>query len=378
MGTLPSDIMDYRVILESMTQSILITTPELDLPGPFIIYVNGAFEKMTGWKREEILGKNPRFLQGPKTEKNIFQDLRNIIERGDVWEGQTINYKKDGSEFFMEWSIAPVFDEAGVVRQLLAVQSDITENVRVKNELEKSRIRELKRVEEIEQGNIKLRNLTEKQQKTLDLFMKYVPASVVENSLAEEKDGLKKGVKLEVALLFCDIRGFTSIAEKLNPTEVVRILDTYYSRMAEVVKMHGGIITQFIGDEIFATFGAPEPITDPEISAVNCAIEMIKKMDQINRDLTDILTDRLTVGIGLNYGPVIAGNLGSADRLTYAITGDAVNTAKRIESLTSNLTDAILINESIYEKTKELISAKPWGEVSLKGKEKKIMVYQVL
>ncbi|MGL6269041.1 MAG: adenylate/guanylate cyclase domain-containing protein, partial [Chitinophagaceae bacterium] len=335
MDTPPTDILDYRVILESMTQSILITTPELDLPGPFIIYVNGAFEKMTGWKREEVIGENPRFLQGPKTEKTIFQDLRNIIQRGDVWEGKTINYKKDGTEFYMAWSIAPVFDDAGVLRQLLAVQSDITENVRVQNELEKSRIRELKRVEEIEQVNIKLRNLTEKQQKTLDLFMKYVPATVVENTLAETKDGLKKGVKLEVALLFCDIRGFTSIAEKLNPTEVVYILDTYYSKMAEVVKMHNGVITQFIGDEIFATFGAPDPIQDPEISAVNCAIEMIKKMEQINRNLKDLLTERLTVGIGLNYGPVIAGNLGSADRLTYAITGDAVNTAKRIESLTS-------------------------------------------
>jgi PAS domain S-box-containing protein len=185
-----------------MTQSILITTPELNLPGPFIIYVNKAFEKMTGWKREEILGKNPRFLQGPKTERSIFQDLRNIIDRGEVWEGQTINYKKDGSEFYMAWSIAPVFDENGVMRQLLAVQSDVTENVRIKNELEKSRIRELKRVEEIEQVNIQLRSLTEKQQKTLDLFVKYVPASVVQNTLAETNDGLKKGVKLEAALLF--------------------------------------------------------------------------------------------------------------------------------------------------------------------------------
>jgi class 3 adenylate cyclase len=261
---------------------------------------------------------------------------------------------------------------------LLAVQTDVTENVRVKNELEKSRIRELKRVDEIEQVNIKLRNITDKQQKTLDLFMKYVPASVVQNTLAETNDGLKKGVKLEVALLFCDIRGFTPIAEKLNPSEVVRILDTYYSKMTEVVQMHDGVITQFIGDEIFATFGAPDPIQHPEISAVNCAIEMIKRLDQINHDLADILEERLSVGIGLNYGPVIAGNLGSADRLTYAITGDAVNTAKRIESLTSNLTNAILINESIYEKTKELISARPWGEVSVKGKEKKIMLYQVL
>jgi PAS domain S-box-containing protein len=369
---------DSSRLLESMTQSILITTPELDLPGPYIIYVNKAFEKMTGWRREEILGKNPRFLQGPNTERSIFQNLREIINKGEVWAGQTINYKKDGTEFFMEWSIAPVYDENGVLQKLLAVQSDVTENVRIKNELEKSRIRELKRVNEIEQANIKLHSVTEKQKKTLDLFIKYVPETVVQNALSDTEYGLKKGVKLDVALLFCDIRGFTSIAEKLNPAEVVRILNIYYSDMADVVKMHDGVINQFIGDEIFASFGAPVPIKDPEISSVNCAIKMIEKLAEINNELADILTERLTVGIGLNYGPVIAGNLGSANRLTYAITGDTVNTAKRIESLTSNLSDTILMNESIYEKTRDLISAKPWGEVSVKGKEKKIMVYQVL
>jgi PAS domain S-box-containing protein len=378
MDKLQSNENDANILLESMTQSILITTPELDFPGPYIIYVNKAFEKMTGWTREEVLGKNPRFLQGPNSELSIFHNLRNILEKGEVWEGQTINYKKDGTEFYMEWSISPVFDENGVIYKLLAVQSDITENVRIKNELEKSRKRDLKRVEEIEQANIKLHSLTEKQKKTLDLFMKYVPESVVKNALSGTNEGLKKGAKLEVALLFCDIRGFTPIAEKLNPPEVVRILDTYYSRMADVVKMHDGVINQFIGDEIFATFGAPVPIKDPEISSVNCAIEMVKKLEEINNDLADILTERLTVGIGLNYGPIIAGNLGSDDRLTYAITGDAVNTAKRIESLTSNLSNTILMNETIYEKTKELVSTKPWGEVNVKGKEKKIMVYQLL
>jgi PAS domain S-box-containing protein len=369
---------DSNILLESMTQSILITTPELDLPGPYILYVNKAFEEMTGWSREEVLGKNPRFLQGPNTELSIFQSLREILDKGEVWKGKTINYKKDGSEFYMEWSIAPVFDENREIQKLLAVQSDITKNVQIQNELEKSRIRELKRVEEIEQANIKLFSLTEKQKKTLDLFIKFVPESVVKKAISETSEDLKKGVKLEVALLFCDIRGFTPIAEKLTPSEVVRILDTYYSKMAEVVKMHDGVINQFIGDEIFATFGAPVPIKDPEISSINCAIEMIKKLGEINNDLVDILSARLTVGIGLNYGPIVAGNLGSADRLTYAITGDAVNTAKRIESLTSDLSDTILINESIYEKTKDLVSTKPWGEVSIKGKEKKIMVYQLL
>ena len=376
-NTLPS-FSDSMILLESMTQSILITTPELEPPGPYITYVNKAFEKMTGWTREEVIGKTPRILQGPKTDLSIFKSIEETRSKGKVWEGITINYKKDGTEFLMEWSIAPVFDKNRKVESLIAVQCDVTEIVRTEKQLEKSRKRELKRVAEIEQANIKLHALTEKQKKTLDLFVKYVPESVVKKALSDTTEDIKEGVELEVALIFCDIRRFTPIAEKLSPTEVVRILNTYYSRMAEVINMHNGVITQFTGDEIFATFGAPNPIKDPEISSVYCAIEMIKNLEKINSDLKDILPEKITVGIGLNYGPIIAGNLGSDDRLTYAITGDVVNTAKRIESLTSDLPNSILINESIYEKTKGLVSTKPWGELSVKGKEKKIMVYQII
>ena len=369
---------DTIKLLESMTQSILITTPELDSPGPYIIYVNKAFEEMTGWSREEVIGKNPRMLQGSKTKLSIFRNLGDTLDKGKVWKGKTINYKKDGTEFHMEWSIAPVYDSNGILDQFLAVQNDITENVKIENQLEKARNRELKRVKEIEETNTKLHLLTEKQKKTLDLFIKFVPESIVKDALFDTKKDIKEGVKLDAALLFCDIRGFTPIAAELNPTEVVRILDTYYSKMADVIKMHNGVITQFTGDEIFAAFGAPIPIKDPEISSAYCAIEMIKKLEEINEDLKDILPKRFTVGIGLNYGTIIAGNLGSDERLTYAITGDVVNTAKRIESLTSDLSDTILISESIYEKVKAIISTKPWGEVIVKGKKKKIMVYQLI
>ena len=378
MSNLQSYSNESMVLLESMTQSILITTPELDLPGPYIIYVNKAFEKMTGWSREELIGKTPRILQGPNTDLSIFRDLRSIIEKGQVWEGTTINYKKDGTEFYMEWSIAPVFDKNGKLEKLLAVQTDITEKVRIEKRLERARKREVKRIKEIEKANIKLHYLTEKQKKTLDLFMKFVPKTVVNKALSNTQKDIKEGVKLEASLLFCDIRRFSPIVENLKPKEVVRILDTYYSKMGEVIKMHNGVINQFTGDEIFVTFGAPLPIRDPEISSAYCAKEMIKKLEEINSDLEDILPERLTVGIGLNYGSIIAGNLGSDDRLTYAITGEVVNTAKRIESLTSGLSDTILISETIYEKTKELISTKPWGEVSVKGKEKKITVYQLI
>lgn len=366
------------VLLESMTQSVLITTPDLESPGPKIVYVNKAFEEMTGWSREEVIGKNPRILQGPKTDRSIFYNLKDILSRGDTWEGKTVNYKKDGTEFYMEWSIAPVYDKNGKIYNLLAVQRDITENVRIEKQLEKARKREIKRIEEIEKANIKLHSITEKQKRTLDLFTKYVPESVVKKALSDTGNELKEGVKLNAALLFCDIRGFTPIAEKLETTEVVRILNTYYSRMADVINMHKGVINQFTGDEIFVTFGAPTAIKDPEISSVLCAIDMIKKVEQINNDLKDILPENFTVGIGLNYGSIIAGNLGSNDRLTYAITGDVVNTAKRIESLTVDLPNTILISEPIYAKTKELVSTKTWGELRIKGKEKKVMVYQIL
>ena len=131
-------------LLEAMTQSILITTTELDSPGPYIIYVNRAFEEMTGWSREEVIGKSPRILQGSKTNLNIFRNLGEILDTGEAWKGKTITYKKDGTEFYMEWSIAPVFDINGELDQLLAVQNDITENVKIENRLEKARKKGIK------------------------------------------------------------------------------------------------------------------------------------------------------------------------------------------------------------------------------------------
>lgn len=378
MSNLQSGTDESMLLLESLTSSILITTPDLDFPGPHILYVNEAFEKMTGWRREEVIGENPRILQGPRTDLNIFDNLRSTVAAGGVWKGQTVNYKKDGTEFYMEWSIAPVFGPNGEIDRLLAVQTDVTENVEIEERLKKTRIRELKRVKEIEKANIKLQALTEKQKSILELFTKYVPATVVKEALANAKTSIKEGVKLEVALLFCDIRGFTSIAQSLDPKAVVQILDTYYSRMAEVVKMYDGVINQFTGDEIFVTFGAPTPIEDPVLSSVYCAIEMIRKLQIINEDLSHILNNELSVGIGLNYGPVIAGNLGSDDRLTYAITGDAVNTAKRIETLSSDHENMILMSESVHERSKDLVSTEPWGEVSVKGRAGKIMVFQII
>jgi PAS domain S-box-containing protein len=369
---------DWPVMSECMTESVLITDATLDEPGPFIIYVNPAFERMTGWTKEEVLGKSPRILQGPNTEHGIFQNLKETIYRGETWSGRTINYRKDGTEFYMQWSIVPIRNETWSIHQLLAVQKDVTHLVHTEQKLQRAMEEERMRLLEIEKKNEELNRLIEKQNKTLELFIKYVPEPIVKRTLIQQFEDVREGEQLDAALLFCDIRRFTTIAERLTPKEVVHFLNVYYSKMSEVIKNHNGVINQFVGDEIFVSFGAPLPIDEPEISAVRCARDMVAKLGEINDVLRSTINEDIVVGIGINCGPIIAGNLGSNDRLSYSITGDAVNIAKRIESLTRELPNAILISEAIYHKTQNLISTIPWGEVDIKGKNKRVNVFQMV
>jgi PAS domain S-box-containing protein len=369
---------DWPVMLECMTESVLITDADLQSPGPYILYVNPAFEQMTGWRKAEVIGKSPRILQGPNTEREIFRNLIVTLHRGETWSGRTVNYRKDGSEFYMQWSIVPIRNEAWEIYQYLAVQKDVTHLVHTEQMLQAAMEEERRRLLEIEKTNRKLNKLIARQKKTLELFIKYVPEPIVTKALSEKKDNIREGEQLEVALLFCDIRRFTTMAEQLSPQDVVHFLNEYYSMMSDVIKQHNGVINQFVGDEIFVSFGAPIPIENPEISSVHCAQEMVKKLKEINNVLSSTVNDEIVIGIGINYGPIIAGNLGSDDRLSYSITGDAVNTAKRIESLTQHLPNAILISQKIYDKTKDIVKTKPLGEVEIKGKNKKVGVFQVL
>jgi PAS domain S-box-containing protein len=365
-------------MLEEMTESVLVTTTELDRPGPLIIYVNPAFERMTGWSREDVLGKSPRILQGPKTDPSIFKDMRDLLNRGEPWQGQTINYRKDGSEFVMEWSIVPIRDDHGKLHRYLAVQRDVTERVTMEQKLAAARAEERKWFQRLDETNQKLNRVNTEQQKTLSLFVKYVPETVVQRGLENQRGALFHGEQLDIVALFCDMRGFTSLSENLAPDVIVRLLNTYYTMMTEVISAHEGVVNQFVGDEIFVSFGAPLPIRDCVASAVRCALAMVKRLEAINARLRESIHREICIGIGMSYGPVVAGNLGSEERLSYSITGDTVNTAKRIESLAKTGTNTILVGEALHERARHLVTTKPWPPVSVKGKGTPVRVYEVL
>lgn len=246
--------------------------------------------------------------------------------------------------------------------------------------IHKTRLYEVEhaRNKEILEMNESLSILYRQQQETLNLFMKYVPEPVVKKVLRAKSESMFDGELLHIAVLFCDIRDFTSASEKLNPNQVVTLLNCYYKHMSAVIRKHEGVINQFVGDEIFVTFGAPISIVNCEEKAVQCALGMMEQLKVMNEELMGCLHVTLKVGIGINFGPVIAGNLGTDDRIEYCVTGDTVNTGKRIETLTKESPNSILVSESIYAKVKDLFSFNAWEPIEVKGKSEKVAVYEVI
>jgi len=225
---------------------------------------------------------------------------------------------------------------------------------------------------------VELKQKVEEQDQTLKLFVKYVPEQVVKKTLENNQESIFEGELKNVAVLFCDIRGFTPLSEVLSPKEVVSFLNEYYCIMTEVVKQYNGSVIQFVGDEIFAAFGALELYPDNEANAVFCAIKMMDTLPRLNEKYKEKFKTEIEIGIGINYGEVVAGNLGSEDRIRYSVTGDTVNTGKRIESITKDYPNSILISDSTYQEIKKVVHVKAWEPLHVKGKKDKIRVYEVL
>ena len=226
-----------------------------------------------------------------------------------------------------------------------------------------------------------MHNLQQKvkdQERTLQLFVKYVPQPVIEKALESTEETIFDGEQRYVTVLFCDIRGFTNFSDSVPPKNVVSLLNEYYSSMTQVINKFDGSVIQYVGDEIFAAFGAPIATELCEEKAVRCALEMRNQLNILNEKYKDKFNWEVRVGIGINSGEVIAGNLGSDDKINYAITGDTVNTGKRIESITKDEINRILISNSVFEKVKDKFEMKSLPEIELKGKRNKITVYEVL
>jgi len=241
-----------------------------------------------------------------------------------------------------------------VSRQLRSMETLSFESPRAHES--KARIREI----------AQLQDAVARVRASLRSFARYAPEEIVRQVAASGREAILSADRREVTVLFCDLRGFTSIAEKLGPERVVSILNEHFNVLAGLVARHGGYVVDFLGDGLFAVFGAPEPLDDHAGRAVACGIEMQLARDAQNSEFFARRWPPLDMGVGINTGPVVVGNMGSNLRTKYGVVGHPVNVAARIESFTVG--GEVLVSDS----TREVLAGRLGADGPLEAEAKGI------
>ncbi len=211
-----------------------------------------------------------------------------------------------------------------------------------------------------------------------NLFSRFISPEMVDQMMGtQDINSLNK--RSDVSIIFSDIRGFTTLSEKLSPEDVVALLNPYLEAMSKVIYKHGGTVDKYEGDAIIAFFGEPVPYKDHAVRALRASMDMRKALKElINKWEKEGRPNQIEMGIGINSGEVFVGLLGSAERINYTIIGDNANLASRLQDLTKTYAWPILISESTYQQIKEEFDTELADAVVVKGKTKPVNVYKVI
>ncbi len=216
-----------------------------------------------------------------------------------------------------------------------------------------------------------------KRKRVLNAFKKYVAPEIVEE-IARKGDFKIKlgGENRDIAVLFVDIRGFTTMSEALEPEQVVEILNRYLNLTTQAIFKNKGTLDKFVGDATMAVFNSPFELEDYEFKAVCAAMDIVAGGQALEAELMKEFGRSVGFGVGVNCGPAVVGNVGCEFRMDFTAIGDTVNTAARLEANAKK--GQVLISDTIYERIKDRIEVEPIGEIPLKGKSKGVFVYSVL
>ncbi len=214
-------------------------------------------------------------------------------------------------------------------------------------------------------------------QRLIETFGQYIPPQLV-SELSRLPNGLStEGESKILTVFFCDLQNFTNISEELNPKQLNKLLNEYFTSMTEILFKHGGTIDKYIGDAIMAFWNAPTEQAEHAQRSVEAALEMSQAIQTLAEKFISHGWPRLSMGIGINTGRANVGNMGSKYRMTYTAIGDAVNLASRIESLTRTYRVPILISEHTHKQLKG-ITCRELDQVRVRGKHQLTRIYQPL
>ncbi len=210
------------------------------------------------------------------------------------------------------------------------------------------------------------------------VFGKYVSPVVIDNLIRNPDMINLGGAKRNITIFFSDIRGFTSISERLEPEELVHLLNEYLTEMTSIIIKDQGLVDKYMGDAIMAFWGAPLDKPDHAETACSSSLEMVEKLRELQKKWKNEGIPSFDIGIGLNSGDAIVGNMGSSTRFDYTAMGDNVNLASRMEGLNKLYGTNIIITEKTYKIVKDTFEIRKLDAVKVKGKQKPILIYELL
>ena len=300
--------------------------------------INIAATKILNTKKKDIIGNHYMF---------VFEKDETVVELITSCEGKNktvsdvnIPLAVSSKDTVVNISVSPRVDPDGKMQGQVIAFEDITDVNKVKN-----------------------------------TFKRYVSKQVVDEILDNDSKLNLGGEKRKVTVLFADIRGFTSMSEKMEPEVVVSTLNEYFSEMIDIVFKNNGTLDKIIGDELMVVYGAPISAKDDTTRAVQTASDMQEKLKELNEERKKRKEPLIAVGIGINRGEVVSGNIGSREMMDYTVIGDTVNLAARLCSAAKP--GQILVSNSVFKKTRKMINYKKIEQLSLKGKRKKIDIFIV-
>jgi adenylate cyclase len=317
------------------------------------------FNRMAGASfllNENDIGKNIITLFTGKIGKKIMNVIRSSVEKGSEVLGAEGIYRNGDNEIDFSLNTSPLYTSKRKREGLTLLFTD--------QSMERRLEKEVKTVKE-ERRLIK------------DVFSRYLSDSVVAR-LVENPDLVHlDGDKKEGTIFFADIRGYTSFSEGKDPEYIIKILNEYFSVAVEIIMDHRGYIDKFIGDAIMAAWGVPLKTEEEDAQlAVSCALELQKMVKSSKRAFFKNEASNLKIGIGIHTGPLVAGNLGSAQRVDYTVIGDTVNIASRLEGIAGP--NEIIITGSTLSLLSKNFKVEERSPVRLKGKKKPLKIFNVI
>ena len=319
--------------IDNIMSSISTGIIKIDILGE-IDYINSSATKVLGFDKDIIIG-NHYFIIFEDSDRLISLIEKTEIEKEIIFENNFEILDSNKKPRQINLTISPVFDENNESSGVVLSFEDLSGINKVKS-----------------------------------TFKKYVSENIVDELLKNENSLELGGKEEDVCVLFADIRGFTSLSEKMDPPKVVYVLNNYFQSMIDVIFKYSGTLDKIIGDELMVLYGVPIKAENDCQNAVDSAISMLDSLGDFNKKMNNEGLPQLNIGIGINFGKVVSGNIGSRQQMNYTVIGDNVNLAARLCSSAKG--GEISISKSVYEKLQTKDAFTKRAPIKVKGKEKPV------